>query len=116
MYQLGNLCFGIRGTVEDNTPAGSLGIHGSHSIIPERVAAYRQAGSFVTILPSKLPLLAAAHSILCRCSSTQSAAHLRRVTLTIRKSGPVRPVPGRIETLVVPVRIRPTAYFILPGL
>lgn len=62
MYQLGNLCFGIRGTVEDNTPAGSLGIHGSHSsIIPECVAAYRQAGSFVTILPSKLPLLAAAH-------------------------------------------------------
>lgn len=64
MYQLGNLCFGIRGTVEDNTPAGPLGIHGSHSIIPECVAAYRQAGSFVTILPSKLPLLAAAHQKL----------------------------------------------------
>lgn len=91
MYQLGNLCFGIRGTVEGTTPAGSLGIHGSHcSIIPECVAAYRQAGSFVTILSSKLLLLAAAHSILCRCSSTQSAAHLRRVTLTIRKSGPLQ--------------------------
>ena len=78
MYQLGNLCFGIRGTVEDNTPAGSLDIHGSHcSIIPECVAAYRQAGSFVTILPSKLPLLAAAHSILCRHSSIGRAPLLQ---------------------------------------
>lgn len=83
MYQLGNLCFGIRGTVEDNTPAGPLGIHGSHSIIPECVAAYRQAGSFVTILPSKLPLLTAAHSILCRCSSAQSAAVAGGSTLMI---------------------------------
>ena len=35
--------------------------------------------------------------------------------MTIRKSGPVRPVPGWIETLVVPVQVRPSAIICRPS-